>query len=139
VLGAAGMGESGAGVGIIGRRAHVGFRTLGGAPAGSVALRIAHLHAAASQARFRAMTVAATRGNRLQQGRGVSEKAERAGQENDSEKEESAKRVQPMNCIVEEPLHGRILKRTRRKTDSPGGPGVLLPGSCNQVGRARAG
>lgn len=50
VFGAAGMRESGTGVGIIRRRAHMGLGTPGGAPAGSVALRIAHLHAAPSQA-----------------------------------------------------------------------------------------
>jgi hypothetical protein len=110
VLGAAGMRESGAGVGIIGRRAHVGFRTLGGPPAGSIALRIAQLDTAASQARFRAMAIAATGGDRSQQGRSVREKTEGAGQEKGSEKEESAERSHPQNCI-EEPLHGGILRR----------------------------
>jgi hypothetical protein len=131
----AGMRESGASVGIMRRRTHVGFRTLGDPPAGSIAFRIAHLHTAASQARFRTMAVAATSGNRSQQGRRVPEKPERAGQENDSEKVESAERTHARNCTVEEPLHGGILRRIEKKTDSPGGPGVLLPGSCNQAGR----
>jgi hypothetical protein len=46
--------------------------------------------------------------------------------------------MHPRNCIVEEQLHGRILRRIEKKTDSPRGPGVLLPGSCNQLARALA-
>jgi hypothetical protein len=90
MLSTAGMREFRAGVGTIGRRAHVGFRTLGGPPTGSIPLRIAHLHTAAAQARFRTMAVAAAGRNRSQQGRGIREKIERADQENDSQMEESA-------------------------------------------------
>jgi hypothetical protein len=139
MLNTAGMREFRAGVGTIGRRAHVGFRTLGGPPTGSIPLRIAHLHTAAAQARFRTMAVAAAGRNRSQQGRGIREKIERADQENDSQMEESAECAQPRNCIVEEPLHGGILRRTRKKTDRPSRPGVLLPGSCNQVANVRVG
>jgi hypothetical protein len=61
------------------------------------------------------MAVAATGGNRSQQGRGVRNKPERAGQKNDSEEEESAERVQPKNCVVEELLHGGIVAENVEK------------------------
>src|ERR1700736_437880 len=87
---AAGMRKSRAGVRIMGWRMHVGFRTLCWPPVRDVPLRIAHLHAAASQLRFRTMAETPARWNTPQQRWCVREEPERAAQENDSKKIESA-------------------------------------------------
>ena len=63
MLGAAGMREFRASVGVIGWRLHVRFYALRRPPAGRVLLRIAELHATASRARFRAMTITSARRN----------------------------------------------------------------------------
>jgi len=85
MFGATGVRESRAGVRIVGWRLHVGFRALCWAPARDVPLRIAHLHAAASQVRFRTMAVAPACRNTPQRCGSVREEPERAAQENDSE------------------------------------------------------
>ena len=79
VLGTAGMWESRAGVRIVFRRLHVGFRAFDGPPARGIFLRIAQLHAAASPVRFGAVAEAATRWNGAQQGWRVREKRKCAG------------------------------------------------------------
>ena len=120
MFGAAGMRESRAGVRIMGWRLHVGFRALCWPPVRDVPLRIAHLHAAASQVRFRTMAVAPACRNTPQQYGCVREQPERAAQENDSEEIESAEGTPPRQRFAEEPAHGGILRRAREKTDSPG-------------------
>ncbi len=59
MLGAAETRESRAGVRVIGRCLHVGFRALRCAPACGISLGIAKLHTAPSQVRFRTVAVAA--------------------------------------------------------------------------------
>jgi len=137
LLGAVRMRESRTGVRIMGWRLHVGFRALCCPPARDVPLRIAHLHAAASQARFRTMAVAPACRNTPQQRWCVREEPERAAQENDSKKIESAEGTPPRQRFAEEPAHGGILRKAGEKTDSPASSKILLPGSWNQVARVR--
>ena len=120
MFGAAGMRESRAGVRIMGWRLHVGFRALCWPPVREVPLRIAHLHAAASQVRFGTMAVAPASRNTPQQRWCVREEPERAAQENDSKKIESAEGALPRERFAEEPAHGGILRKECEKTDSPG-------------------
>ena len=120
MFGATGMRESRAGVRIKGWRLHVGFRALCWPPVRDVPLRIAHLHAAASQMRFRTMAVTPACRNASQQYGCVREEPERAAQENDSKKIESAEGTPPREGFAEEPAHGGILRKAREKTDSPG-------------------
>ena len=119
MFGATGMRESRAGVRIMGWRLHVGFRALGCPPARDIPLRIAHLHAAASQVRFRTMAVAPACRNTPQQYGCVRGEPERAAQENDSKKIESAAGTPPQERFAEEPAHRGILRKARGKTDSP--------------------
>jgi hypothetical protein len=81
VLRAAGMRESRVGVRILGRLPHAGLRALADVPAGGISLRITHPHAAARQAYFRTMAIAAAPGNSSQQCRCVGANGERADQE----------------------------------------------------------
>ena len=109
MLGAAGVRESRAGVRIIGWRLHVRFRACCCPPARDVPLRIAHFHAAASQARFSTMAVAPACGNTTKQCGCVREECERAAQKDDSEEVYSMA-----------PAHRYILGKLWGKTDSPG-------------------
>ncbi len=138
MLGAAGMREPRAGVRIIGRRLHVGFGASCCPPAGSISLRIAHLHAAASQVRFRTMAVAAACGNSSQQCGRVCQDGEGAAQDDDSQEVESAEGTPPQDGFAEEPTHRHILGRAWKKTDSPESSKISLPWSWNQVARVRS-
>ena len=120
MLGAVSMREPWASMRIMRWRLHMKLRAFCCPPARDVSLRIAHLHAAASQVRFRAMAVAPACRNTPQQYGCVREQPERAAQENDSEEIESAKGTPPRQRFAEEPAHGGILRRAREKTDSPG-------------------
>jgi len=137
MLGAAGMREAGAGIRIVGGRLHVGLRALCRPPARGISLRIAHLHAAASEARFRTAAVATACGNTSQQRRDVREKCRRAGQVDDSQEAQPPEGTPPRDDSVEEPAHWGILRRVWRKTDSPGSSKILLPRSWNHMAGVR--
>ena len=80
---AAGMGEAGAGVGIVAWSAHVRLGATGGPPAVRVFLGFTHFHAAAAHFGLRAVAVAAARGCGPHQGRCVGKKRQRASQKAD--------------------------------------------------------
>ncbi len=135
MLGAVRMREPRASVRIMGWGPHMRLRALCCPPARDVALRIAHLHAAASQVRFRTMAVAPCCRNTPQQCGCVSEERERAGQENDSLEVESAQGTPTRDGLVDEAAHENILRKEPGKTDSPGvrescyqGPGTKWQG-----------
>jgi hypothetical protein len=138
MLGAVRMWEPRAGVRIMRWRLHVGFRALCCPPTRDVPLGIAHLHAAASQVRFRTMAVAPCCRNAPQQCGCVGEERERTGQKDDSEEIWSAEGTPPREEFAEEPAHGSILRRVWEKTDSPASSKILLPGSWNQVAKGSA-
>ena len=144
MFGAAGMRESRAGVRIMGWRLHVGFRALCWPPVRDVPLRIAHLHAAASQVRFRTMAVAPACRNTPQQSGCVRKERERTGQENDSLQVESEQGTPPRDGFVDEAAHQSILRKEQGKTDSPGvrewcyqGPGTSGRGANEVDGERR--
>ncbi len=143
MLGAVRMREPRASVRIMGWGPHMRLRALCCPPARDVALRIAHLHAAALQVRFRTMAVAPCCWNTPQQCGCVSEERERAGQENDSLEVESAQGTPPRDGLVDEAAHENILRKEPGKTDSPGvrescyqGPGTSGKGApdCDREG-----
>jgi len=105
VLSAAGMREPWAGIRVVGRPMHAGFRALNGPPAGSKSLWIAQLYAASSLMRFFATAKAAARGNLPEQSRRVREQRERTSQENGSQ--ERCPRENPTrDGFTKEPAHG---------------------------------
>lgn len=124
---------------VVGRRLHVGFRTLRCSPSRGIALRIAQLHATASPVRFRTVAVASACRNGSQQCWRVREKRERAGQENESQEMESAERTPQRGGFADEPAHFVILRRTWEKTDSSASSKILLPGSWNLVQKQHPG
>jgi hypothetical protein len=131
VFGAAGVGEAGAGVGIVGGGLHVGFHAGYGPPAVGIALRSAHSCAAAARMRFRAMAIALGEWNTAQHGGSVGEECEGAQQESKPKSEESADRAAEGEGFPGEPAHEGILRGMRKKTDSAGSSKILLPGSWN--------
>ncbi len=121
MLSAAGMRESGAGVGIIRGSLHVGLRAFLGPPAGSISFRIAKLHAAASLVRFRAMAIASAGGDAVKHAGRVGKKRNGAGQEDKSQGEQlfdGSQRV--TDSEGRNVLHERILRPVAQKTDSSG-------------------
>ena len=144
MLGTVGMREPRAGVRIIGWCLHMRLRAFCCPPARDVPLRVTHLHAAASQVRFRTMAVAPACRNTPQQCRCVREERQRAAQENDSLKKESAQGTPPRDGLVDEAVHESILRKERGKTDSPGvrescyqGPGTSGRGAYEFDGERR--
>jgi hypothetical protein len=135
MLNSVGMREPRAGVRIVGRRSHRGFRALGCPPAGGMSLRLAHLHTAATYARFGARTEAAACRNTPQQCLRVRAKRQRADQEYDSQEAELGEEPSPSDGFKEELAHGCILRKAWEKTDSHVSSIILLPGSCNPVAR----
>ena len=95
MFGAARLREPWASVRIMGWRLHMRLRAFCCPPARDVPLRIANLHAATSQVRFRTMAIAPACRNTPQQCGCVREERERAGQKDDSEERESAERTPP--------------------------------------------
>jgi hypothetical protein len=135
MLNSVGMREPRASIRIVGRRSHRGFRALGRRPAGGTPSRLAHLHTAAADVRFGAMTEAAVRRNTPQQCVRVRAKRQRADQEYDSQEAELGEGPPPSDGFKEELAHGCILRKAWKKTDSHGSSIILLPGSCNPVAR----
>ena len=120
MLGAVSMGEPWASMRIMRWRLHMKLRAFCCPPARDISLRIAHLHAAASQVRFRAMAVAPACRNTLKQCGCVRKERQRAGQENNSLEVESERGRPPRDGLVDETAHKSILRKERGKTDSPG-------------------
>jgi hypothetical protein len=89
--------------------------------------------------RFRTVAEAAAHWNGAQQPRRIREEREGADQENGAQDVEPAEVTRPRVGLVEESKHGRILRRSQKKTDSPRSSKILLPGSWNQVARVREG
>src|ERR1700719_2507948 len=115
MLGAVRMREPWASMRIMVGRLHMKLRAFCCPPARDISLRIAHLHAAASQVRFRTMAVAPACRNTPQKCGRVRKESKRAVKENDSLKVES-----PRDGLVDEAGHESILRKERGKTDSPG-------------------
>ena len=120
MLGAVRMREPRASMRIVGWRLHMKLRAFCCPPARDISLRIAHLHTAASQARFRTMAVAPACRNTPQQRGCVRKERQRAGQENNSLEVESERGRPPRDGLVDETAHKSILRKERGKTDSPG-------------------
>jgi hypothetical protein len=144
MLGAVRMREPWASVRIMGWRLHMRLRAFCCPPARGVPLRITHLHAAASQVRFRTMAVASACRNAPEQCRCVREERQRTGQENDSLEAESAQGILPRDGLADEAAHESILRKERGKTDSPGvrescyqGPGTSGRGAYEFDGERR--
>src|SRR5260370_23425946 len=120
MLGAHGMRETGAGVRVVGGSLQVGLRAFLRPPARGISLRVAHLHTADSQVRFRTVAVAPAWGYTPQQRRGVREKCGRAGKEDDSQEVQPPEEKPPWDGSGEEPAHWGIRWRFWKKTDTPG-------------------
>jgi len=120
MLGAVRMRELWASMRIMRWRLHMKLRAFCCPPARDISLRIAHLHAAASQVRFRAMAVAPACRNTLKQCGCVRKERQRAGQENNSLEVESEQGRPPRDGLVGETAHKSILRKGPGKTDSPG-------------------
>jgi hypothetical protein len=120
MLGAVRMREPRASMRIMGWRLHMKLRAFCCPPARDISLRIAHLHAAASQVRFRTMAVAPACRYTPQQCGCVRKERQRAGQENDSLEVECEQGRPPRDGLVDEAAHESILRKERGKTDSPG-------------------
>jgi hypothetical protein len=133
MFGATGVWQPRAGVRIVGGCLHMRLRAFGRPPARGAPLRIAHLHTAASEVRFRAMAVAPAGRNTPQQGRRVGQERVGALQEKESQEAEPRQGAWPRDGFTGGPPHGAILPRVWEKTDSPGSPEILLPGSWNHV------
>ena len=142
MLGAVRMREPWASMRIMGWRLHMKLRAFCCPPARDISLRIAHLHAAASQVRFRTMAVAPACRNTPQQCGCVRKERKRAGQENDSLEVECEQGRPPRDGLVDEAGHESILRKERGKTDSPGvrescyqSPGTSGRGRTNSMER----
>ena len=120
MLGAVRMRELWASMRIMRWRLHMKLRAFCCPPARDISLRIAHLHTAASQARFRTMAVAPACRNTPQQRGCVRKERQRAGQENNSLEVDSERGRPPRDGLVDETAHKSILRKERGKTDSPG-------------------
>jgi len=144
MLGAVSMREPWASMRIMRWRLHMKLRAFCCPPARDVSLRITHLHATASQVRFRTMAVAPACRNTPQQSGCVRKERERTGQENDSLQVESEQGTPPRDGFVDEAAHQSILRKEQGKTDSPGvrescyqGPGTSGRGANEVDGEKR--
>jgi len=115
MLGAVSMREPWASMRIMRWRLHMKLRAFCCPPARDVSLRVAHLHATASQVRFRTMAVAPACRNTPQQSGCVRKERERTGQENDSLQVESEQGTPPRDGFVDEAAHQSILRKEQEK------------------------
>src|SRR5690242_11738949 len=119
------MRISRAGVGVAAWRAQVRLGATGGPPAVGIFFGLAHFHAAAADFGFRAVAIAAARGDGAQQGRRVSEKRQRAGEEANCRAEEPNGEPAAPECSLARSSHAPFCASFLKKTDSARRLGVL--------------
>ena len=137
VFGAVRVRISRAGVRVAARRAHVRLGATGGPPAGRVFLGLAHFHAPAAHFGFRAAAIAVVGGGGTKQGRRVSKKRKRAGEEAEHRSKKAEWDPSARGCFTAKSSHAPFCAGILRKPIARSDWEFCYPGSGTGISQAR--